>query len=65
MSERDRSRENDDDVQQGDTERKHGEFILAAMDDARERRESGQDPLLEALSRAHQAKASEAEANNE
>jgi hypothetical protein len=45
------------DVEQGDTERKHGEFILAAMDDARERRDRGADPLLETMLRAHQAKA--------
>jgi len=40
-----------------DINRKHGEFILAAVDDARERRERGEDPLLEALNGAHQAKA--------
>ena len=47
--------------EQDDLDRTHGEFILAAMDDARERREQGTDPLLEVLHKAHQAKAEEAD----
>jgi len=46
--------------EQDDLDRTHGEFILAAVDDARERREQGEDPLFETLRQAHQAKASEA-----
>jgi hypothetical protein len=45
---------------QDDINRKHGQFLLAVADDARERWERGEDPFLEALLRAHQAKASEA-----
>jgi len=56
MSDRDLDRVPDD-VEQGDAERKHGEQLIAMWKDAKERQESGQDPLLEALGRAHQAKA--------
>jgi hypothetical protein len=44
-----------------DTDRKHGEHILAAVDAAKTRQEGGEDPLLEALRQAHQAKAEEAD----
>jgi hypothetical protein len=43
--------------EQDDLDRKHGQHILDVTDYAKERQE---DPLLEALNRAHQAKAEEA-----
>jgi hypothetical protein len=43
--------------EQDDIERKHGEHILAATKDARQRQGSAGDPLLEVLRQAHQAKA--------
>jgi hypothetical protein len=47
---------------QGDTDRQHGEAILDAVAASEARRQgSAGDPILEVLSRAHQAKASEAE----
>jgi hypothetical protein len=63
MSDRDRLAH--DAQQEDDINRKHGEFILAAIDDAKERQGRGDDPLLEAINRAHQAKASEAEADQQ
>jgi hypothetical protein len=62
MSDRDRLAH--DAQQEGDAERKHGEQIIAMWKDARERQESGQDPLLEALSRAHRVKAEETTSND-
>jgi hypothetical protein len=43
------------------TDRKHGEYILALMKAARERREQGEHPLLEALGRGYQARDGEQE----
>jgi hypothetical protein len=42
-------------------DRAHGEFILDIATGARKRREQGADPLFEALRRAHQAEAEEAD----
>ena len=46
---------------EGDTDRRHGEHILAAVDDAREGRQRGEDSLLELLRKAHQATAPDKE----
>ena len=45
--------------EQDDLDRTHGEFILAAVDDAKERQGRGDDPLLEVLRKAHQAEGDE------
>ena len=51
--------------EQDDIDRQAGQHLLDIMADARERREQGEDPLLGALRKAHQAKASEAEADQQ
>jgi len=47
-----------------DTDRSHGQHILAIVEEDAKRRQ-GADPLLEALRKAHRAKASEAEADQQ
>ena len=51
--------------EQDDIDRAAGQFILDAIDDQRQRRGTAEHPLLEAINQAHQAKASEAEADKE
>ena len=46
--------------EQDDIDRKQGQFILDAMD-AEDRRKQAGNPLIEAINRAHQAKAEEAD----
>jgi hypothetical protein len=48
-----------DDIVEGAHRRQMGEHILAAVADAEERNQRGEDPALEILRRAHQAKAEE------
>jgi hypothetical protein len=43
--------------EQDDLDQQHGRFILDALGDTKERHERGEDHLLEAIRRAHQAKA--------
>jgi hypothetical protein len=42
--------------EQDDLDRAHGEQILAAVDAAKERQERREDPLVQVLRLAHQAK---------
>ena len=53
------AREEEDDI-----DRQHGQFILDVTA-ARMQQGGGEDALLEAINRAHQAKASEAEADQQ
>lgn len=48
--------------EQDDLDRAHGQFILDVTDYAKERE---QDPLVQLLRQAHQARASEAEDNQQ
>jgi hypothetical protein len=50
--------------EQDDLDRKHGQFLLDIAD-ARMQQGSAEDPALQLLRRAHQAKASEAEADKQ
>jgi hypothetical protein len=49
---------------EGDTDRAHGEAILDAVA-AKGQQDNAEDPILEILRQAHQAKASEAGADKE
>jgi hypothetical protein len=49
---------------EGDTDRKHGEHMLAIFEEDAKRRQDA-DPLLESIRQAFEAKASEAEADKQ
>jgi hypothetical protein len=64
MSEGAPDRRPSDQLPERDADRNHGQFLLGVMD-AEERRKRDADPLLESMRQAFEAKASEAEADQQ